>query len=79
MSLYRNLGAKVVQIEKTLELRIFWVFPANPACTNKLLLLKLRGIALIDGNYIRYIGHCIINGLHREAITIKVCLTPRIS
>ena len=52
----------------TPELRIFWGFPANPWGTNKLLLLKLCGIALIY--YGKYISNTLVIllwlAVHRE-------------
>ena len=45
----------------TPELRIFWVFQANPGGANKLLQLKLCGIALINGKVIIHVGHSIMN------------------
>ena len=41
---------------------------------NKLLQLKLRGIALINGKYIKHIGYAIVNNsAHSVAMTVKVC------
>ena len=46
----------------TPELRIFWVFPANLGVqTNFSVQLKLHGIALINGNFIKHVGHSIMN------------------
>ena len=51
-------------------------FPANPG-TNKLLQLKLCGVALINGKYIKHFGHFILN--NHEATTVEACLYPEIN
>ena len=45
----------------TPEKRIFWVFQANPRVQTNFLQLKLCGIALIIGIFIKHISHSIMN------------------
>ena len=44
----------------------------------KLLQLKFCGIALINGKYIKHVGHLLWTAMHHEALMVKVCLYPRI-
>ena len=58
----------------TPELRIFWVFPANPRVQT--LQLKFRGIVLFNGKLIKNVGDSIMNSSAPWSYNGKFVCTP---